>query len=505
LLFTLFPLSPLAAGETAWGKEGTIATEILEAAEAILQNSPVQGRIREIFPDENLAEVIANLFGVPVNSVVRGSDLARIVAFNAENRGIRNLAGMQYLSALREVNLGSNQIQSLSSLSGLRNLERLLLDDNAVQDLHPLSGLENLRWLWLDRNHVQNIRPLANLTNLEWLTLWDNQVEEIESLSRLTNLNALWLGDNDIRNIRSLEQLTELETLMLVHNQIGDLRPLYGLNRMETLWIGRQDITMPQLMRENPFEMANILRTPSGASIRPETISGNGSYHTPHIRWTGVTEAVYQVSLTFDQPVHVGGTTERFYGTLTQPLSATPFQDVRRSNWFYHAVAFVFHQDLMSGTSGISFAPTSELSRAMLVTILWRMAGEPAASIPHPFLDVPENAWFAEAAAWASERRIVQGSGSSDIFAPTMPVTREQFALMLHRFAGEPAPRVMESFNLNSYADYAEISSWAMEAMYWAVYYGFISGARGNMLLPRQPTNRAESAVILMRYVNAHS
>jgi len=492
--------------ETAWEKDEVIAAELLEEGELTLYDRSLQGRISEIFPDQNLAEVIARLFGVPVNSAVLGSDLARIAAFNAEDRGIRNLEGMQHLTALREVNLNNNQIQRLTPLQGLRNLERLLLDNNEVQNLYPLAEMESLRWLWLDRNRVQDIQALANLTNLEWLTLWVNQVEDISPLSRLTNLNALWLGDNHIRNIRPLEQLAELETLMLVRNQVSDLRPLYGLTQMETLWIGRQDIIMPQLMRENPFEMANTLRTPDGASIRPDTISANGSYYTPNIHWMDVTTAVYEVSLTFDQIVHVGIVTDRFYGTLTQPLAATPFQDVRRTNWFYHAVAFVFDQNLMSGTSSVGFSPALELDRAMLVTTLWRMADKPEVNNPSPFSDVPADAWFAEAAAWASAQGIVQGKGSPDIFAPEAPVTREQFALMLHRFAGEQAPNMMlEGFNLSSYADYTEISPWAEEAMRWAVYYGFISGTRANTLLPGESASRAEGAMILMRFVNANN
>lgn len=501
LLLTLLPLSAPLAAEAMWEKGTVIETELLEEREISLQSRPLQGRIGEIFPDANLAQVIANVFGVPVNSVVLESDLARILAFNAEGRGIRSLAGMQHLTALREVNLNNNQIQSLAPLSGLSSLERLLLDDNQVRDLQPLRGLGRLRWLWLDRNRIADIRPLANLTNLEWLTLWDNGVEDISPLSRLTNLEALWLGDNHIRNIRPLERLTELETLMLVRNQIGDLRPLYGLAQMDTLWIGRQDITLPQVMRRNPFEKENVLRAPNGTSVRPIDISGNGSYYTPHLRWTGVTEEVYEVSYTFDYTVTVGAAEERFYGTVTQRLSATPFQDVQRGNWFYGAVAFVFEQNLMSGTSGVRFAPNLALNRAMFVTILWRMAEQPKADAPPIFSDVPQDAWFADAVAWASEQGIAQGNGRPDIFAPMTAVTREQFALMLYRFAEDKS--VPANFTLDSYADCAEISDWAKDAMRWAVYHGFITGTKTNTLQPGHPASRAEGATILMRYLQS--
>ena len=503
LLITLFSGSAWGAAETAWEKDEAVATVLLEAEEVSLQNRPLQGRIREIFPDPNLAEVIANAFGVPVNAVVLGTDLARILAFNAEGRGIRSLEGMEHLSALQEVNLNRNQISDLTPLSDLRYLERLLLDDNQVGDLSPAAGLTRLRHLWLDRNRVERIEPLENLRNLEWLTLWVNEVEDISSLSGLTQLSALWLGDNNIRDIHALEQLTNLETLMLVRNQISDLRPLQGMEGMQTLWIGRQDINLPGLMRENPFEMENILRTPCGLSIEPETISENGSYHSPKLRWTGMTAAVYEVSYAFDQEIYVGYTSDRFYGTVTQALAATPFRDVQRGDWFYDAVAFVFEQNLMGGLSDLSFAPAQEASRGMIVTILWRVAGEPVASIPSEFQDVPEGAWFEAAANWAREQGIIQGYGSPEIFAPTVTVTREQFALMLYRFAlrdGE-GDIIPDDFTLERYADHAEISNWAEEAMSWAVYHGLITSTRQNMLNPSGLTIRAESAMILMRYL----
>ena len=503
LLFTLFSGTALARAETVWEKDETVVTALLEEGELTLQNRPLQGRIREIFPDQNLAEVIANTFGVNTNTVVLGTDLARILAFNAEGRGIRNLEGMEHLSALREVNLNRNQISDLTPLSGLRYLERLLLDDNQVGDLRPVAELTRLRHLWLDRNRVANVQPLENLHNLEWLTLWVNEVEDISPLSRLTQLNALWLGDNNICDIDALEQLTNLETLMLVRNQIGDLRPLYDMERMQTLWIGRQNITLSQVMRANPFEMENIIRTPCGLSIAPETISENGSYRTPELRWTNVTAAVYELSYTFDQDIYVGYASDHFYGTVTQPLAATPFRDVQRGAWFYDAVAFVFEQNLMGGFSDQSFAPAQEANRGMIVTALWRLAGEPVASSSAEFQDVPEGAWFAGAANWANEQGIIQGHGHPEIFAPTVTVTRAQFVTMLYRLAlshgqGDIIP---EDFTLEDYADHTEISAWAEEAMRWAVYHGFITGTRQNMLNPNGPTTRAESAMILMRYL----
>jgi len=507
-LLTLLPLSARAATEQTWEKDAeaivTRLAEPTEEDEIYLHNRPLQGRIWELFPDPALAQVIANAFNVPTNAVLIQADLNRVLAFNAEGRGIRNLEGMQHLTSLREVNLNNNQIHDLSPLRGLQTLEHLLLDDNQIADLTPLAGLTRLQRLWLDRNRVGDIRPLQNLTNLEWITLWVNQVTDISPLRNMTRLNALWLGRNQISDIRPLGRLTNLENLMLVNNQITDLRPLYPLVRLENLWIGRQSVNLPQSLRENPFEKENVLRYPNGVWIEPETISENGTYDAPNLNWTEVTADVRTVYYTFAAEIKVGNIVEPFYGTVTQTLSRTPFQDVWYGDWFYDAVAVVFEQEIMSGwAGGMTFAPAQELSRGMVVTILHRVAGEPEPGELSPFHDVPADAWFYDAAAWASELGIIQGRGSPDVFAPQLAITRAEFATMLHRFAEsqDEDMTVPEAFSLAAYTDHDQIADWAMDAMRWNVYHGLITGVNAAALAPNDHANRAMGATILMRYV----
>ena len=180
---------------------------------------------------------------------------------------------------------------------------------------------------------------------------------------------------------------------------------------------------------------------------------------------------------------------------------AFPFADVRETDWFYDAVDFVFQNELMNGTSGTTFAPDGTMTRAMLVTILHRQAGEPVVNYAMPFDDVTEGTWYSEAVRWAASEGIVTGT-SATTFAPDAPVTREQFAAILYRYAQQSGADVSigEDTNILSYADALEISEYAIPAMQWACGAGVIEGSGAN-LNPQDSATRAEAATMLMRFV----
>ena len=505
LLFTLSPRYALAVegeeGGALWVKDSGIELRLLPQGEAEAQGALSADRIRNIFPDPALAQVIAGAFHVTVDAVVTQEDLERVISFSAEGRGIRNLQGMERLTALREVNLNRNQISDLSPLAGQVNLERLLLDGNQIADIAPLSGLTNLQWLWLDDNQIRSIRPLEGLENLEWLTLRVNQITDIAPLQGLTRLQALWLGGNQIRDIGPLAGLTNLETLMLADNQIGDMRPLAALRWVRQLWIGEQDIVLPGRIREDPLVMENLFFCTAGKSVPPREISDGGVYLSPYLRWTGL--GAERVRYTVVQDITVGLTSDRLYGTVTQTLRSMPFLDIRLGDWFYEAVVFMSARGLMGGTSDTAFSPNAGMSRGMVVTILHRMAGLPSAFGDMPFRDVPAGMWFTEAAVWAYEQGIVRGYGDPRVFAPHVIITRGEFAVMLYRYAltREQNMAVPPDFTLDVYMDYGQISDWAREAVGWSVYRGLIRGTAQGVLAPRGPAARAEGAMILMRYL----
>ena len=509
LLLSLLPLYAVhatsAEGQEVHQKEYKLETLFLpeqEEKEIELQNVWAD-RIRYIFPDPALAEVIARAFGVGVHNFVTQADLDRVVALAADSSGIQNLQGIQRLTALRQVSLNENQIQNLQPLASLHNLERLLLDDNRVQNLAPLAGLTNLEWLWLDHNQVRELEPLSALTRMTWLTLWGNQVEDLRPLSRMTDLNALWLADNRIEDLAPLQGLISIEAISLANNRITDLRPLEGMRQMTLLWLGRQEILLTQAMRTNPFEKQSAVRTPSGDRVRPTEFSHGGEYVPPMLRWEALTDVVGAVQYRFRERIALGRTVDWFYGTVTQPLAATPFVDVRRNDWFYDAVAFVFEGEIMSGVNPNRFAPEENLTRAMAVMILHRVAGAPEEKFRPVFSDVPEGIWFAEAALWAYAHGIIQGQGSTEAFAPDQSVSREQMATMFFRFAeGHGRESVLpKDFTIENFPDHQTVSSWAEESMIWAVYQGIFTGGQPPQLAPRAGTTRGEAASMFMRFV----
>ena len=197
--------------------------------------------------------------------------------------------------------------------------------------------------------------------------------------------------------------------------------------------------------------------------------------------------------------------------------AANPFRDVSPDNWFYNSAMYVYSRGLMKGMSEDTFAPQTQTNRAMLVTILYRMEGEPeigdtgetAASADNPgtnqtgsptvFKDVPAGSWYTDAVAWAAKEKIVNGV-EADRFAPEVSITREQIATIFFRYSTGKGIDTTGKADLSGYADQSTISPYAVEAIEWAVADGLIQGRGENQLAPEANATRAEIATILMRY-----
>ena len=176
-----------------------------------------------------------------------------------------------------------------------------------------------------------------------------------------------------------------------------------------------------------------------------------------------------------------------------------PFEDVDTGDWFYDAVVYVYTNGLMDGVSDTEFAPYSTLTRAMVVTILYRYDGSPAVNGASPFADVAEGSWYADAVIWAEGNSIVNGT-SETTFSPDSPITREQFAAIMFRYAAYRGYSVSARADLSAYTDAGSISAYAVEAMQWAVAEELISGVTATTLDPQGYTTRAQAAIILMRF-----
>lgn len=175
------------------------------------------------------------------------------------------------------------------------------------------------------------------------------------------------------------------------------------------------------------------------------------------------------------------------------------FGDVPQNIWFATGVQFAAEQGLFTGVSANEFAPYDPMTRAMLVTVLHRLDGVDASGT-NSFTDVLNGKWYTNAIAWASANGIVEGL-SGNRFAPNAPIAREQLAAILFRYAKACGYDVSARAELTAYADAAQVSTWAGDAMRWAVAAGLISGRSGAQLAPKGEATRAEVAVILMNFV----
>lgn len=176
-----------------------------------------------------------------------------------------------------------------------------------------------------------------------------------------------------------------------------------------------------------------------------------------------------------------------------------PFTDVPASHWAHDDITYVYENDLMNGTDGSLFSPESTTTRAQVVTVLYRLAGQPAADWENPFWDVPASAWFHDAVTWAWENDIT-GGVSSTHFGAGNAVTREQLATFLYRYAQDQGYDTSARADLSGYSDAGLVSSYATEALSWANATGLITGTTGTTLSPQGSATRAQVATILSRF-----
>ncbi len=213
-------------------------------------------------------------------------------------------------------------------------------------------------------------------------------------------------------------------------------------------------------------------------------------------------------SLVKPTPTPVAVSTASPSGT-TAPSADTglPFTDVKTSDWFYDNVKYVYENKLFSGVSDTLFAPDEPMTRTMLVTVLFRAEGEPDMSEEiwgYPFEDVDAESWYGAAVYWARNRDIVQGN-SPENFAPDEPVTREQIAAILYRYAQFKGIETDEIGDLSQFTDADQISDWAQNNVGWAIGKGLLTGKGDGVLDPLGNATRAEIAAMLQRFNESSS
>jgi len=227
--------------------------------------------------------------------------------------------------------------------------------------------------------------------------------------------------------------------------------------------------------------------------------------------FTGITTAV------FPKPTNLTVGTHYFYVVVSAPGATSvpssvarvvvtaaarpfPFVDVPPNHWAREYVEFIWERDLVQGTSATTFSPSTPLSRAMMITILWREAGSPTAS-GGGFSDVAHGQWYTTAVAWAKEHDIVQGIGGG-LFAPSRAITREEMAVILHRYA-EAFDLELPSNSGSAFTDFDTVSVWAKDAVSAMQGAEIILGLPGGHFAPQDTALRAEVAAVIARFVQA--
>ena len=176
-----------------------------------------------------------------------------------------------------------------------------------------------------------------------------------------------------------------------------------------------------------------------------------------------------------------------------------PFTDVHETDWFYNDVLFAYEEGLFAGTSDTTFSPNAAMTRAMLVTVLYRLEGEPTVYGRSGFSDVQYNSYYEDAVTWAADNGIVNGT-STTMFSPNANVTREQMAAILYRYAQYKKYNTAASSSLNGFTDHASVSGYATASLEWAVAEKMVNGSAGK-LMPTGNATRAQVAAILHRFV----
>lgn len=287
-------------------------------------------------------------------------------------------------------------------------------------------------------------------------------------------------------NSSSLRVQTALGTLILSRDALSSLNRGSGNISITIL---NQDNKLAVTFRSAGTEVKDISKGTVSfqAPVKGDMVTAvSGSNNTDILHKAVITNGSLSVTLS--------GSVELTLGAKGKVFSDT------QNHWAKSAVEFVTARDLFQGTSETTFSPNANMTRSMVVTVLHRLENTPATSAANPFSDVPSNTWYTTAVVWANDNGIVKGTG--DGFLPNDPVTREQLATILYRYMTTQNYNTTQRSSLSSFSDSAKVSSWAKEAMEWAVSTGLITGKTGGLLDPGGNASRAEVATIFERLVH---
>ena len=276
--------------------------------------------------------------------------------------------------------------------------------------------------------------------------------------------------------------------------------PSLGDGSYYNSWLRARDITPEQYVDEL---LGKILTVGKNGTVEPKlTLSHLGK----SVTFTFKPDKGYRVKDVKVDGKSVGAVTTYTVDKLTVSTrieveftnGTLPFTDVHESDWFYDDVVFAYENGLFAGTSDTTFSPNASMTRAMLVTVLYRLEGQPAVNGRSGFSDVQYNGYYEDAVTWAADNGIVNGTSTST-FSPNTNVTREQMAAILYRYAQYKKYNTAASSSLNSFSDHTSVSGYAVASLQWSVAEKLVNGSNGK-LMPTGNASRAQVAAILHRF-----
>ena len=421
-----------------------------------------------------------------------------VQTLNLPNQGIDNadLAKLYLFTGVTDLNLSGNKgVTDLSALKGLSTLETLDISGTGVTALDSLitegqSTFPGYQTLTAQNLSLNSLSVLAGVIDAEGfsagsITKWDftgSTLPDTESSKADVKAIQDELGGKFIPpTIKTTPTPTPGGDGGATSYGVTVADCEHGKISAEPAKAAKGDTVTVTVTPDEGYELESLAVSDAGGKAVEVSRNDDGTF-------------------SFEMPASNVTVTASF---AAEPAPwESPYSDVSEADWFYADVAAVSERGVMAGYGGTDlFGPYDGTTRAMAATVIWRLAGEPEVDYAVPFADVEEGQWYTEAVRWAASTGITTGYGGTDLFGTDDPVTREQFATMLSRFAQAAGLAPVEPGDLSAFSDAAEVSEWGAEGMAWAVGAGVVRGVDESHLAPQSGALRCELAAMLNRTI----
>ena len=422
-----------------------------------------------------------------------------------QNLGSADLAKLALFTGVTELNLSGNKgVTDLIALKDLTQLETLDISNTGVTTADILVSGDALAFPGLKTLTAQNL----SLTSLSALAELVNEEDFDPNAVTKWDFTGSTLTDTEDNkaDVAAIQEKLGKEKFLPPTIQTTPDEPEIPATPVNP---GGGGVTTYAVTVEDA-ENGKVTRSPAragrGTTVTITTAPDDG-YELDKLTVTDARGSELELTdkgngkYTFRMPASKVTVEAVFTEILPEPL---PFIDVDEDAWYADAVRYVYEHDLMAGYGGDLFGPNDELSRAQFCQIIYNMEDQPTVTGSSAFTDVADGAWYANAVTWAAENGIVGGYGGG-LFGPEDNITREQFAAILYRYAQAKGYGTTASFDLSAYGDVSDVSAWAISAMQWACGKDIINGTSPTTLAPQGTATRAQAATMLQRFCEQYS